>query len=198
MRHGADLIGLVSEMPSGPGVIPEEDITAIAPSVPPGVTSVLLTSRREAAAIIEQQQRTRVQAIQLVDHVPADQLQALRQKLPGIRLIQVVHVTGEKALDAAVLVSAQVDAILLDSGNPRAQRKTLGGTGRTHDWEISRRIVEAANLPVFLAGGLAPENVSEAVRRVKPFGVDVCSGVRTDGRLDEEKLTAFVQAVRQR
>jgi phosphoribosylanthranilate isomerase len=93
-------------------------------------------------------------------------------------------------------VAPEVDALLLDSGNQSLPVKELGGTGRTHDWSVSRRIVEAAPVPVYLAGGLTPDNVGEAVRRVRPFGVDVCSGVRSGGRLDEARLAAFAAAVR--
>jgi phosphoribosylanthranilate isomerase len=88
-----------------------------------------------------------------------------------------------------------VDALLLDSGNPMLAVKEFGGTGRTHDWDISRRIVEAVGCPVFLAGGLTATNVAEAYATVRPYGLDACSGLRTDGRLDEEKLTAYCQAV---
>jgi phosphoribosylanthranilate isomerase len=88
-----------------------------------------------------------------------------------------------------------VDALLFDSGNPSLAVKELGGTGRVHDWSISRRIREQVNVPVFLAGGLNAGNAAEAARQVRPFGLDICSGVRTDGRLDESKLRAFVEAL---
>ena len=88
-----------------------------------------------------------------------------------------------------------VHAFLLDSGRPSAVAPEFGGTGRVHDWEISRAFVEKSPVPVFLAGGLAPTNVGAAIRSVLPYGVDVCTGVRTDGELDRELLRAFVQAV---
>jgi phosphoribosylanthranilate isomerase len=91
-------------------------------------------------------------------------------------------------------VAPHVNAILLDSGNPSAAVKELGGTGRVHDWELSRRIREAVDVPVYLAGGLRPENVAEAVARVGPFGLDVCSGVRSDGRLDRDKVEGLIRA----
>ncbi len=87
------------------------------------------------------------------------------------------------------------NAILLDSGRPNAAVPELGGTGRVHDWMVSRRVVEAVDVPVFLAGGLRAGTVAEAVAAVGPFGVDVCSGVRTNGRLDAGKLEAFVHAL---
>jgi phosphoribosylanthranilate isomerase len=195
VEAGASALGLVSEMPSGPGVISEALIAEIARGVPPGVATFLLTSRLEARAIVEQQRRTRASTLQLCDRVSADVHRALRESLPGIRLVQVVHVKGETALDEAREVAARVDALLLDSGNPDLQTKQLGGTGRRHDWALSRRIREAAPVPVYLAGGLRPENVAEAVAEVGPFGLDVCSGLRTSGALDPRKLAAFFAAV---
>lgn len=197
IRYGANLIGLVSEMPSGPGVISEEKIAQIAAAMPPGVTTVLLTSRTDAASIIEQQRRTGVGVIQLVDRVLSAERRTLRDALLGIKLIQVVHVMNKTAIDEAMSVATEVDAILLDSGNPDAAVKSLGGTGLEHDWTVSRQIVEEVKIPVILAGGLRPDNVAEAVSRVRSFGVDVCGGVRTDGRLHEGKLSAFIRAVRE-
>jgi phosphoribosylanthranilate isomerase len=194
--EGAAAVGLVSAMPSGPGPIPEEEIAAIAAAVPPGIARFLLTSQTEAAPILAQQRRCATDVLQLVDAVPESELQALRAELPGISLVQVVHVTGEEALDQARAVEALVDAVLLDSGNPAAAVKELGGTGRTHDWELSRRIREALRIPVWLAGGLSAANVGRSIEAVRPFGVDLCSGVRTGGRLDPVKLAAFFRAVR--
>ncbi len=103
-----------------------------------------------------------------------------------------IHVSGEESIAEAVRIASYVDAILLDSGNPALKVKELGGTGRTHNWNISRRIQELVKVPIFLAGGLNPENIAEAILQVQPFAVDVCSGVRTNGKLDESKLAAFV------
>jgi phosphoribosylanthranilate isomerase len=196
IRHGASALGLVSAMPSGPGPIPEELIAQIAARVPPPVATFLLTSRQDASSIIEQQHRTRVNTLQICDHLPPADLDELRRSLPGIRLVQVIHVQGPQALDEAMAVERYVDAILLDSGRPKAEVKELGGTGRVHDWTISRQIREAVEIPLFLAGGLKAENVREAIRQVSPFALDVCTGVRTDGKLDEAKLAAFFREVR--
>ncbi len=89
-----------------------------------------------------------------------------------------------------------VDALLLDSGNPTLRIKVLGGTGRLHNWSVSRTIRDRVNVPVFLAGGLKPNNVRAAIEAVRPFGVDVCSGLRTDGRLDPTLLHDFMHAAR--
>ena len=195
MAAGASALGLVSSMPSGPGVIDEALIAELAQQAPASVETFLLTARTRAADIIEQQQRCRTSVLQLVDRVPRGELRALRAALPGTRLVQVVHVVGEDAFAEAVAVSSLVDALLLDSGNQALPVKQLGGTGRTHDWTISRRIRNAVEVPVYLAGGLHAENVGEAIMTVRPFGVDLCSGVRTDGKLDAVKLRRFLAAV---
>jgi phosphoribosylanthranilate isomerase len=197
---GASAVGLVAEMPSGPGVIPEPLIAEIAARVPPGVSSFLLTSLRDPAAVVAQQRRCRADTVQLCDAPdggpPA--YAAMRAGMPGVRLVQVVHVRDADALAEALAVAPHVDAVLLDSGNPGLAVKQLGGTGRVHDWEISRRIreaLEAVGVPLFLAGGLRADNVAAAVRLVRPYGLDICSGVRTDGRLDAAKLAEFMAAV---
>ena len=195
IRYGASALGLVSAMPSGPGPIPEEGIAAIVTTIPPGVASFLLTSKQDAPSIIAQQRRTHVNTLQLVDAVSVDTYKQLRDELPEIALVQVIHVLGEESIAEAVSVSPHVDMILLDSGNPKLAVKELGGTGRTHDWNISTRIREAVPVPMFLAGGLHHANVAAAVRQVQPYGLDLCSGVRTAGRLDEKKLADFFSAV---
>lgn len=193
IRCGASALGLVSEMPSGPGAISEEEIAEIAARVPPGVDSFLLTSRQDAFEIIEQHHRCRTSAIQLVDRLTSGGYKDLRSALRGVRLIQVIHVVDRHAVEEAKEAAFHVDAILLDSGNPDGAIKELGGTGRVHDWQISRKIVESIDKPVFLAGGLNPDNLADAIRSVQPFAVDVCTGVRTDGKLDEKKLDRFVR-----
>lgn len=196
IEHGASALGLVSAMPSGPGVIPEETIAEIARFVPPGVASFLLTSKQDADSIIEQQRRCRTNTLQLVDSVSLETYTRLREALPGIAVVQVIHVRGEESIDEAVNVSRHVDALLLDSGNPILAVKELGGTGRTHDWTVSRKIREAVEIPIYLAGGLHAGNVVQAIREVGPFGVDVCSGVRTHGSLDRTKLASFFESAR--
>ena len=195
IEYGASAIGLVSEMPSGPGVIPEERIAAIAATIPPGVSSFLLTSKQDSASIISQQRRCRTNTIQLVDSVPARLYDELRQAMPGIALVQVIHVRDETSIDEAISVAMHVDALLLDSGNPGLPIKELGGTGRTHNWGVSRKIRESVNVPLFLAGGLHPGNAAQAIAEVQPFGLDLCSGVRTDGKLDRRKLAEFFNVV---
>jgi len=193
---GANAIGLVSAMPSGPGPIAEELIAEIAAIVPPGVSSFLLTCLQDATSIIDQQRRLRVNTIQICDRLTSGSYQQIREALPGISLVQVIHVIGPESVDEAIAVAPHVDAILLDSGNQSLAIKELGGTGRTHNWTLSRKIREAIEVPLFLAGGLNPGNVADAIREVQPFGIDVCSGLRTEGALDPQKLSDFIRAIR--
>ena len=194
IEHGASAVGLVSAMPSGPGPIPDDLIAEIAATIPPGVSSFLLTCQQDADAIIAQQKRLRVNTIQICDRLPPGSYERLREALPGVSLVQVVHVTGPESVDEAITIAPEVDAVLLDSGNQSLAVKELGGTGRTHDWRLSRAIREAIDVPLYLAGGLKPENVGSAIREVRPFGIDVCSGLRTEGKLDPQKLAAFFRA----
>lgn len=191
IEYGASALGLVSKMPSGPGVISEDLIASIAAQVPPPIASFLLTSEQDVDAIIDQQRRCRTNTLQLVDRLTRGTHRDLRRALPGIAIVQVIHVVGPESVDEAVAVAGHADAILLDSGNPALQTKELGGTGRRHDWSLSRQIRERIDIPLFLAGGLNPTNVRDAIREVGPFGLDICTGVRTSGRLDRDKLASL-------
>ena len=196
IANGADALGLVGTMPSGPGPIDDELIAGIAARVPPPIATFLLTSETEAEAIVAHARRCRANTLQLVDRVADEVYPQLRAALPGIKLVQVIHVAGEASVDEAIAAAAHADALLLDSGQPHAAIRVLGGTGRVHDWALSRRIVEGVPCPVFLAGGLRADNVGAAIATVRPFGVDVCTGVRrADYSLDPDRLEPFVAAV---
>ncbi len=196
IAHGTDAIGLVGAMPSGPGPIDDATIADIAATVPPPVASVLLTSRRDAATIAAHVADTGVSTVQIVSHIEPEQSARLRALLPATRIIQVIHVEDSTALGLMRAYQDHVHAFLLDSGRPGLDIAELGGTGRTHDWTISQEVVQQSPRPVFLAGGLTPENVGEAIATVRPFGVDLCTGVRRDGHLDPGRLTDFLKAVR--
>ncbi|HKS22859.1 MAG TPA: phosphoribosylanthranilate isomerase [Thermoanaerobaculia bacterium] len=191
---GASALGLVSEMPSGPGVIPWERIAEIAAAVPPPVATFLLTCSQDAEEIVAQQRRCGTNVVQICDRLERGAYADIRRALPGIRIVQVIHVVDAASVDEARAVAPHVDALLLDSGNQSLAVKELGGTGRVHDWTLSARIRESVGVPVFLAGGLRAENVRAAIAAVQPFALDICSGVRTNGALDPAKLRAFVQA----
>lgn len=195
MAEGVDAIGLVSAMPSGPGVILESTIAEIAATVPPRVSTFLLTSLTEVDAIVAQYERCGTTTIQLCDRLSTAGLEQLRERIPEAALVQVIHVTGAEALDEALTLAPYVDALLLDSGDPSRSVKELGGTGRVHDWAVSAEIRRSVPAPIFLAGGLHAGNVRAAIDQVGPWGVDVCSGVRTAGRLDLERLRSFLAAL---
>ena len=190
---GADAIGLVAKMPSGPGPLPDELIRQIAQSVPPLMGTFLLTSEISAEEIIKHHHRTHTNTIQIVDLLSVGTYSQIREALPSVKLVQVIHVIDLNSVDLAVKLSNIVNALLLDSGNPNLKIKELGGTGRVHNWNLSRQIRENAKCPIILAGGLKPENVRQAIEEVQPFAVDVCSGVRTNGALDRNKLCSFVK-----
>ena len=192
---GAWALGLVSAMPSGPGPISDELIASISTEVGQQAETFLLTCRQDAASIIEQFLACRTSTLQLVDAVPIPELKKIKTRLPDVRIVQVIHVSSESAIDQAIAVAPQVDMLLLDSGNPDLSIKELGGTGRTHNWHYSAEIVRQVPVPVFLAGGLNPHNVTQAIAQVRPYGVDLCSGIRTHGALDAGKLAQFVAAV---
>jgi phosphoribosylanthranilate isomerase len=196
MKYGACAIGLVSEMPSGPGVISESLITEIAANVPNEIKTFLLTSKISAEEIISQLVKCKTSTVQLVDTVDFKVYRSLKEELPQISIVQVIHVENEKSISEAKKVEKFVDAVLLDSGNQNKEVKELGGTGRTHNWEISKQIVNGLKIPVYLAGGLNSENVKEAVQFVKPYGVDLCSGVRTNNKLDKDKLKKFFNVLK--
>lgn len=196
VQLGADALGLVGRMPSGPGVVADDIAAQIVQITPPPVATFMLTSETDLAAIIAHQQRVGANTIQLVDAVPPNTYAQLHKALPAIKVVQVIHVIDERNLDEALeAVQLGVDALLLDSGNPNLAVKELGGTGRVHNWQVSRKIVEQSRVPVFLAGGLKPGNVREAIDSVQPFGLDICSGVRTNGKLDAQKLEAFMKMI---
>ncbi len=195
IEHGAAALGLVGHMPSGPGVIEDELIHQIAKTVPPPIATFLLTSETKAQDIIAHYRRVQTTTIQVVDALEKREYELLRNELPNVKLVQVIHVIDENSVKEAIEISNYVDAILLDSGNPNLSVKELGGTGRTHNWELSREIRKAISIPLFLAGGLNKDNVKQAIDTVQPFGLDLCSSVRTDGKLDPRKLNEFFKAV---
>jgi phosphoribosylanthranilate isomerase len=195
VSYGASALGLVGKMPSGPGVIMDELIAEIAQQVPPPISTFLLTSETSASSIIEHHQKVNTTTIQIVDALAEGTYRQIREQLPAVKLVQVIHVIDERTVEEALQVAQHVDALLLDSGNPTLQVKELGGTGRVHNWALSRKIRESISIPLFLAGGIRAENVREAIETVGPFGLDLCSSVRSNGQLDEEKLAIFFEAV---
>ncbi|NOS85834.1 MAG: phosphoribosylanthranilate isomerase [Ignavibacteria bacterium] len=196
VKYGASAIGLVGKMPSGPGVISDELIAEIAAGVPGYIYTFLLTSETTAEEIISHHRKVNTSTIQIVDRIETVVYTTLRNELPAIKLVQVIHVLDENSVTEAAMYAEYADALLLDSGNPALAVKQLGGTGRTHNWELSLKIRELVDIPIYLAGGINPANVKDAFNFVKPYGIDLCSGVRTAGRLDEIKLKEFFEEVK--
>ncbi|MEM9889074.1 MAG: phosphoribosylanthranilate isomerase [Bacteroidota bacterium] len=197
IEAGATAIGLVGHMPSGPGVISDEKIAEITAQTPAHIDTFLLTSETKVARIVQHHKRVKTNTIQLVDTLEDRVYSDLRAALKKVKVVQVIHILDENSIQEAMSIAPQVDALLLDSGNPNLATKELGGTGKTHNWDISQQIVEQVDTPVYLAGGLKAENVQAAIKKVKSYGLDLCSGVRTNGKLDEGKLAAFMDQVRQ-
>lgn len=195
IQYGASALGLVGKMPSGPGVIEDELILDIQKNTPPPISTFLLTSETNVQDVITHHRKVQTSVIQLVDALENNEYHLLREHLPGIKLVQVIHVINEKSVQEAIEVAPYVDALLLDSGNPNLKIKILGGTGNIHDWNLSKKIKDSVDVPIFLAGGLKVENIREAIKKVQPFGLDLCSSVRTDGKLDEKKLHAFFNKI---
>lgn len=196
IAHGADAIGLVALGLSGPEVLPDAQITHVAEDVPPGVTSFLLTREQDPHKLVAQALRCKTSAIQIVDRVPIEAYGMLRKAAPNLRIVQVIHVVGPQALAEALDVSQHVDALILDSGTPSGDTPVYGGTGATHDWSVSASIVQQVPIPVWLAGGINESNLIDAWETVRPWGIDLCSGVRTGMSLDPAKLERFMGIVR--
>ncbi|HHL32392.1 MAG TPA: phosphoribosylanthranilate isomerase [Oceanospirillales bacterium] len=192
---GASALGLVGQMPSGPGVITDALINSIAQYTPPAISTFLLSSETNADAIINHYKKVNTTTIQLVDALTDKGYRKIKSQLPGVKLVQVIHVVDENAVEQATDIAQYVDAILLDSGNPQLKVKELGGTGRTHNWQLSKQIRQKIDIPLFLAGGINQHNVVAAIKQVQPFAIDLCSSVRTDNKLDKEKLQAFFQVL---
>jgi phosphoribosylanthranilate isomerase len=197
VEAGADALGLVARMPSGPGPIADATIAAVTAMVPPPVATFLLTSETTANAISAHIRATNPSVVQIVSHIDPAESARLALLEPHVRRVQVVHVEGPQAIAMIPAYAPHVHAFLLDSGRPDAAIAELGGTGRVHDWAVSAAFVRATDTPVFLAGGLSAANVGEAIRQVRPYGVDLCSGVRSEGALDPVKLSAFMRAVKE-
>jgi phosphoribosylanthranilate isomerase len=195
IKYGATAIGLVGNMPSGPGIISNHLIKEIRETTPESIESFLLTSETNAENVVRHYNQVHTTTIQMTDALEGKEYHIIKAALPNVKLVQVIHVVNEMALEEAIEIAPLVDAILLDSGNPNAAIRTLGGTGNTHNWAISTQIRNAIKKPLYIAGGLNANNVQEAIERIQPFGVDVCSGVRTNEKLDERKLEAFFKAV---
>jgi phosphoribosylanthranilate isomerase len=185
------LVGLTHRAEDG---IDAADARSIVQRLPTDTQVVLVTHLLHPVPVADLSLSIGARTVQVHDDMEIADLRRLRALLPGIRLLKAIHVTGTDALGRALDYAAVADALVLDSRT--ADR--LGGTGLTHDWSISRQLVAAASaVPVYLAGGLRPENVEQAIAQVRPAGVDVNSGVEAlGGQKDAARMRAFVARAR--
>ena len=161
--------------------------------LPPFVSSVLVTHKTDSEWIVEACKQIGCTVIQLHGDFAIDEIPALKEKVPHMRVIKTIHVENAGAVASALAASRWADAILLDT----MTGTRIGGTGVTHDWSISGRIVKMIDKPVVLAGGLNPQNVRRAIALVSPFAVDVNSGVENpDGSKSAEKVESFIRAAK--
>ncbi|NNF22858.1 MAG: phosphoribosylanthranilate isomerase [Saprospiraceae bacterium] len=193
---GAYALGLVGPMPSGPGPISPEEAGIICSYVSGKVNTFYLTSKIELNEIVNEYNLVKSSHLQLTDSTTTETRKALKIQFPNLMIVQVVHVSGEGTLTKAKTFEKESDFLLLDSGAPGKAVKELGGTGRIHNWEISKQIVRNARIPVFLAGGLNASNVKDAINHVNPYGLDLCSGIRTEDKLDKRKIKFFFSQIK--
>jgi phosphoribosylanthranilate isomerase len=197
ITYGADALGfLVGIRHRAEDAITPEDARRIIINLAPFTSTVLVTHLLKADEIKSLFQQVCATTIQLQDEIPLEEIKVLRKELPNVRLIKAVHVTGPEAVQKALSYEGSVDAITLDSIKREEDR--IGGTGLIHDWRISRQVRDSCKLPIILAGGLTPSNVEEAIRTVRPYAVDVNSGVedpkdRLSGKKNPELVRLFIK-----
>jgi phosphoribosylanthranilate isomerase len=197
IRAGANAVGFVCATPESCRTIDINLVSSITSNLPSTTDTVLLTSENTAEKIAQKVHLAGTSSVQIISHLALSESEKLPELLPNTRLIQVIHVESKQALELIEQYAPYVNTFLLDSGRPSLSKPEYGGTGRTHDWSISAEFVRRSPIPVFLAGGLSPSNVEAAIKEVRPYGVDLCSGVRTRNRLDHKKLDEFIGVIRQ-
>ena len=195
ISYGVDALGLLGSMPSSPRGIDMELARDIAGSSPPGVETFLLSESFSGHEIAKHAAYCGTTTIQIVQHIEVHEYEHIVEQIPNVKRVQVVHVEDRNALGLIETYEPFVHAFILDSGTTGTTVAGLGGTGRVHDWAISSEFARRTSKPVYLAGGLNPQNVKSAISTVAPFGVDVCSGVRRNKKLDAQLLDNFTSNV---
>jgi phosphoribosylanthranilate isomerase len=193
VKFGADAVGLlVGQKHSAKDFIDEGTARSIVEKLPPFCSSVLVTHLTDNDKIISLAKFIGTTTIQLHGDSTPEDVMYIRQRLPGVKLIKALHVVDENSIKNGRPYLDVIDAILLDTINVSTDQ--VGGTGLTHDWNLSREIVLMYGVPVILAGGLNPDNVQQAIKAVNPFGVDANSGTKgLDGFKDINRLKAFIR-----
>lgn len=193
VSYGADEIGFhVGQVRGSRNIISKEKTAEIISQLPGSVVPVLVTTSSEPREIMRLAQETGVSAVQFHGDVSSDDVAFVKKEFPSFKMYKIIPVRDESAIIEARKYEKIADAVLLDTSSKETGQ--VGGTGKTHDWEVSRKIVGSISLPVILAGGLNPENVAEAINKVRPYMVDVNSGVSNpDGTRNLEKMKLFVE-----
>ncbi len=190
LAAGADAVGFLVGVPSSPRNLTLERAEKLLQRVPVFVDSVVVTAPQSINGLVKICERLKPTAIQIHGRKNFHASE-LRERIEHTRLIKTIYVTEETLNETVIEYLKAFDAVLLDSFT----KGQYGGTGRVHDWTLSRQIKEAvAPLPVILAGGLKPENVQEAILTVQPYAVDVSSGVELRPAVkDHDRVRAFVE-----
>jgi phosphoribosylanthranilate isomerase len=190
-QSGADAVGILvgPHSESQKHFVTTETACDILAALPPFIRGVIVTTYSTEADITSLIEMTGATVVQCHSDIQPRTLATLRERFPAVHFIAVVHVAGSDTIEIAHTFASVAHALLLDT----AYKGAAGGTGVTHDWSVSADIVRAVSVPVILAGGLNPENVRDAIAQVRPYAVDVRSGVCTiTGEKNEEKMKAFI------
>ena len=190
---GCDALGFIMGVThrSSDVVTPAEAAKLIR-RLPPFIEPVAVTHLQETEDLIRLVKDSRCTTLQIQDTIEPSEIDVIRDALPYAKIVKAVHVTGESAIAMGKRYEPYADALILDTRTG----DQIGGTGIPHDWNISATIVATSAIPVILAGGLTPENVREAIRKVRPYGVDVHTGVKKDGVRNPDRTLAFAREAR--
>jgi len=190
---GCDAVGFIMGVThqSSDFVTPAEAAKMIR-HLPPFIEPVAVTHLQETNDLIRLVRDSRCTTLQIQDTVEPSGIDTIRDALPYLKVLKAVHVMDESAIPTAKRYEPYADALILDTRT----REKIGGTGIPHDWNISATIVANSAIPVILAGGLTPENVASAIRKVRPYGVDVHTGIKKDGVRSPERTLAFAREAR--
>ncbi len=190
---GADAIGLlVGQRHNSPDFISAAVARDISRALPPSVEAVLVTHIEEIDELERLLEQSGITTVQLHSEIAPNSVERLRGRLPYVKIFKSVSIISADSVAYPEAFEKLVDGFVLDSINVATGQ--LGGTGKTHDWSVSRQIVmRYLEIPIILAGGLNSENVRSAIEYVHPFGVDVNSGTKApDGFKDARKMEEFI------
>lgn len=190
---GVNIIGLlVGQTHTSDDFITKDLAREIKLALPKSIKTTLITHLERADDIIDIAKYIGVDYIQLHSHLPESEVELIKKSLPDKKLLRLIHIDTDGKILTDISKIKIADFYFTDSINLKTNQ--VGGTGLTHNLDTDKMLVDTLNKPVFIAGGLNPSNVAEAVRYCKPYGVDVNSGCRAvDGSRDKEKVLAFVK-----